>query len=94
MLVCGAITFCIRYSFIAAEGHYQPPTWFRRLLPFVPIAALTLPELVLVHGQVALGGGNARLWAGVAAIVVAALWRNTLLTIGSGFLALFAQQHI
>lgn len=97
MLVCGAITFCIRYSFIAAEGHYQPPPWFRLLLPFVPIAALTaltVPELVLVHGQVVLGGGNARLWAGLAAIVVAALWRNTLLTIGSGFLALFALQQL
>ena len=51
MLICGAITFGIRYSFIAVEGHYQPPAWFRKLLPFVPIAALTAlvaPELLLV----------------------------------------------
>jgi len=97
MLVCGAITFGIRYSFIAAEGHYQPPTWFRRLLPFVPIAALTAlvaPELLLVQGEIALGGGNHRLWAGLVAIFVASLWRNTLLTIGSGFVALFVLQRI
>ena len=97
MLVCGAITFGIRYSFIAAEGHYQPPTWFRRLLPSVPIAALTAlvaPELLLVQDEIMLGGGNHRLWAGVVAIVVAAFWRNTLLTIGSGFLALFVLQRI
>lgn len=96
MLVCGVITFGIRYSFIAAEGHYQPPTWFRRLLPFVPIAALTaltVPELVLVHGEIVLGAGNPRLWAGLVAIIVAALWRNTLLTIGCGFLALFLLQR-
>lgn len=96
MLACGVITFGIRYSFIAAEGHYQPPTWFRRLLPFVPIAALTAiaaPELVLVQGEIMLGGGNPRLWAGLVAIIVAALWRNTLLTIGCGFLALFVLQR-
>lgn len=97
MLSCGVITFCIRYSFIAAEGHYQPPSWFRRLLPFVPIAALTaltVPELLLMHGEIILGGGNPRLWAGLAAIIVAALWRNTLLTIGCGFLALFLLQRL
>jgi branched-subunit amino acid transport protein len=96
MLVSGVMTFLIRYSFIAAEGHYQPPAWFRRLLPFVPIAALTAltaPELLLVQGELLLGTGNPRLWAGVVAIAVAAFWRNTLLTIGSGFLALFLIQH-
>ena len=97
MLVCGVITFCIRYSFIAAVGHYQPPSWFRRLLPFVPIAALTaltVPELLLVQGELIFGGGNPRLWAGLVAIIVAAVWRNTLLTIGCGFLALFLVQRI
>ena len=96
MLVCGAITFTIRYSFIAAEGHYQPPPWFRRLLPFVPVAALTaltVPELLLMQGEIVLGGGNPRLWAGLVAILVAAVWRNTLLTIGCGFLAFFVLQR-
>jgi len=40
-LACGLLTFAIRYSFIALEGHYRPPDWFIRWLPFVPIAALT-----------------------------------------------------
>ncbi len=97
MLVCGVITFVIRYSFIAAEGHYQPPSWFGRLLPFVPVAALTAltaPELLLVGEVLDLGAGNARLWAGLIAIVVAAVWRNTLLTIAAGFVALFILQHV
>ncbi|MBK7764689.1 MAG: AzlD domain-containing protein [Sulfuritalea sp.] len=96
LLICGLITFFIRYSFIAAEGHYHPPSWFRRLLPFVPIAALTAlttPELMLVQGEIMLGSGNPRLWAGLVAIIVAALWRNTLLTIGCGFAALFLLQN-
>lgn len=97
MALSGLLTFAIRYSFIAAEGHYQPPSWFRRLLPFVPVAALTAltaPELLLMQGEILVGSGNPRLWAGVVAIVVAAVWRNTLLTIGCGFLALFLLQRI
>lgn len=97
MLVCGAITFAIRYSFIAAEGHFVPPKWFVRLLPCVPVAALTAltaPELLLMGGAIELGSGNPRLWAGIVAILVAALWRNTLLTIGAGFLAFYLLQRI
>jgi branched-subunit amino acid transport protein len=97
MLASGVITFAIRYSFIAAEGHFQPPAWFRRLLPFVPIAALTAltaPELILVAGATDFGAGNVRLWAGLIAIVVAAVWRNTVLTISCGFLALYLLQRI
>ncbi len=97
MAACGVITFGIRYSFIAAEGHFQPPGWFRRLLPFVPIAALTaltVPELLLVDGGILLGIDNPRLWAGLVAIIVAAVWRNTLLTIGCGFLAFFLLQRV
>jgi branched-subunit amino acid transport protein len=97
MLVCGVLTFAIRYSFIAAEGHYRPPPWFALLLPFVPVAALTAltaPELLLVGGALDVGAGNVRLWAGLVAIGVAAIGRNTLLTIGSCFLALFLLQRI
>lgn len=86
-LACGLLTFAIRYSFIALEGHLRPPGWFVRGLPFVPIAALTaiaVPELLLSAGQLDIPG-NPKFWAGLVAIGVAACWRNTLLTIGSGF---------
>ena len=90
-IACGLITFAIRYSFIGLEGHYRPPNWFIRWLPFVPIAALTAltaPELLLIAGKLDIGMSNPRLWAGLVAIAVAARWRNTLLTIASGFMAL------
>lgn len=90
-LACGLLTFAIRYSFIALEGYYQPPGWFIRWLPFVPIAALTaltVPELLFVAGKLQLGADNPRLLAGLAAIVIAARWKNTLLTIAGGFAAL------
>ncbi len=91
MIACGVITFLIRYSFIGAQGNLRMPDWFQILLPLVPIAALTAlvtPELFLAQGALSLGPENARLWAGILAIVVAAVWRNTMLTIGIGFAAL------
>lgn len=87
-LLSGAITFLTRLSFIGAEGRIRLPSWFRRWLPLVPVAALTAliaPDLVLVGGQVDLGFENPRLVAGMVAVAVAARWRNTLLTIGAGF---------
>ncbi len=90
MVTCGIVTFLIRFSFIGAEGRWAMPSWFRSALPFVPIAALTAlvaPELLLVSGKLALIAENSRLWAGVLAIGVAAIWRNTLLTIAAGFAA-------
>jgi len=90
-LACGLLSFAIRYSFIALEGHYRPPDWFVRGLPFVPIAALTaitVPELLLVAGQMQFID-NPRLAAGLVAIAVAARWKNTLLTIAGGFVALW-----
>ena len=92
MLACGAVTFLIRLSFIAAEGRVSLPGWFRELLPFVPIAALTalvVPELVLVSGQLSVGFDNPRWWSGLVAVAVAAIWRNTLATIAAGFGAFY-----
>lgn len=90
MLGAGAITFAIRFSFIAAEGLYTPPSWLRVALGFVPVVALTaltVPELLLVDGSVALTD-NPRLLAGIVAVVVAARWRNVLLSIGVGYAVL------
>lgn len=97
IVACGILTFAIRLSFIALEGRYQPPAWFVRLLPFVPIAALTAlvaPELLLVGGRFSIGVDNPRFWAGIVAIGVAAWRRNILLTIGSGFAALWLMRLV
>jgi branched-subunit amino acid transport protein len=97
LLAAGLLTFAIRLSFVALAGRYQPPRWFVALLPFVPVAALTAlvaPDLLLVAGEVRIGLDNPRLWAGLAAIAVAAWRKNTLLTIGSGFVVLWALQWL
>ena len=91
MALCGAVTFLIRLSFIAAEGRIAFPSGFRRGLPFVPVAALTalvIPELLMPQGTLWLAWDNARLIAGLAAIVIAATTRSVLWTLVGGFVVL------
>lgn len=88
LAACALVTFATRLSFIAAEGRFAVPAWFRSMLPFVPIATLTAlvaPGLAPTGGACELSARSGRLAAGGVAIVVAAATRNPLLTIGAGF---------
>lgn len=95
MVAGGALTFLTRLSFIAAEGRFAVPRWFRAMLPFVPVAVLTAliaPELLRPGGAWNVSLANPRLVAGVVAVIVAAMSRNILLTISIGF-AVFLGLH-
>ena len=95
MLLAGLLTFLIRYSFIGAAGRMNPPEWFRRMLRFVPIAALTAliwPDLLLPSGELDISLSNPRLLAGLIAAMVAWRSQNIFLTIGLGMLALWGLQ--
>lgn len=95
MLLAGAATFAIRVSFIGAAGRIDAPAWFRRMLRFVPIAALTAlvwPDLLIARGQLSLG--EPRLIAGVIAALVAWKTRSVSLTICIGMLLLWLIQWL
>lgn len=96
MLAAGLATFLIRYSFIGAAGRVNPPEWFRRMLRFVPIAALTAliwPDLLLeASGQIDFA--SSRLIAGLIAAAVAWTTRNIFFTIAAGMLALWGLQWL
>lgn len=95
MLLAGGVTFLIRFSFIGAAGRIAIPGWFGRMLRFVPIAALTAlvwPDLLLQHGELAVGFHNPRLVAGLIAAAVAWKTRNMFLTIGAGMICLWVVQ--
>jgi branched-subunit amino acid transport protein len=81
------VTFLARYSMIAMLARWQVSPDVTRALEFVPIAAfaaLVAPELVLRDGQFAMDLGNARLIAGIGAIIIAFLTRNVLITLVTG----------
>jgi len=88
MVAGGIVTFLTRLSFIASEGRFSVPRWFRAMLPFVPVAVLTAliaPALLRPGGTWNASPASPRLLAGLVAVGVAAASRSVLLTIVIGF---------
>lgn len=97
IIVIGVLTVVIRASFILLWGRMDVPKGLQRALRFVPsavLSAIIAPELLIRDGSLALSLGNARLIAGLLAILVAWRTRNVLLTIAVGMLALWGLQWL
>jgi branched-subunit amino acid transport protein len=92
ILVLGAGTFLIRYSFIGLVGDRSLPPWAVRLLRYVPVAVM--PGLVapLIAWPHATGGepDPARLLAAAAALTLGALTRSVLAAVVGGMAVLYA----
>jgi len=96
MLFGGLITFGMRFSLIYLFGRFQVPETMRRALHYVPpavLSAIIFPELFLRNGSMDLSVENTRLFAGLFAMLVAWLSKNTLITIITGMIALFLFQY-
>jgi len=97
MLFGGIITFLIRFSFIYLFGKLHVSERVRRALHYVPpavLSALIFPELFLHEKQLHLALDNYRLLAGLFAILIAYLTKNTFATILAGMLALLLLQAL
>lgn len=93
MLGMGAITLCLRSSFLVLPERIGLPPLLRRALRFVPAAVLTAiyaPELLVQSTGPGLFGGHERLLAGAVAIAVAWRLRRTFVTIAAGMIGLHA----
>lgn len=92
LIVIGLITFAIRASSIILIGRRELPPLIKRALRFVPpavLSAIIAPELLQPGGTLNLSLSNARLLAGVLAILVAWRTRNVILTIVAGMIVLW-----
>jgi branched-subunit amino acid transport protein len=92
IVVMGLITYAFRLSMIV--GQIELPVLVRRALRYVPFAVLTalfVPALLFPapNNNFDLSLGNARMLAGILAIVVAFRTRNVLLTVGVGMVGLW-----
>ncbi len=97
MILGGLLTFGMRLSFIYLLGRLEVPETMRRALRFVPpavLSAIVFPELLMPSDRLDLSFGNHRWLAGVMAILVAWLTRNTLLTILAGMVVLLILQFV
>ncbi len=93
----GLITFVWRFSFVALWQRLTIPEVAERALTYVPaavLAAIVAPELLAPQNTVELSLGNERLWAGIAAGVVAWRSQNMVATIGVGMVALWILQAL
>lgn len=93
----GVLTYLTRLSFIVLFGQRQFPTWLSRGLRYVPpavLSAIIFPELLMPGGTLNIGWGNLRLFAGLAAALVAWRTRNVLLTIAVGMGVLYLLQAL
>ncbi|GAB4485751.1 MAG: hypothetical protein Fur0016_11210 [Anaerolineales bacterium] len=87
MTAVGLLTFLTRLSFIALLERIQLPAAFQRALRFVPIAVLSAiiaPEIGYLDNALFLSPQNPRLWAGIAATLVAYYTKNVVWTIVAG----------
>lgn len=95
MAACGLVTFLIRLSFIAFGQHLpndpRLTAALRYVLPAI-LGALIAPEIFALNGSLDLAPGNPRLWAALAALIVARLTRSVLATIAAGMVALWVVQ--
>ena len=90
MIAVGILTYLTRLSFILLLDKWQPPEIVTRALRYVPVAVLTaiiVPELVVVDNALDFSLGNARMLAGILAILVAWRTKSALWTIAIGFAA-------
>jgi branched-subunit amino acid transport protein len=97
LIVIGMLTYAIRLSFIMLFGKIEMPSFLMRALRFVPVAVLSaiiLPALFLDGSRLNLSLSNARLIAGMLAVVVAWRTNNALLTIAAGMVGLWLLQVV
>ncbi|GAB4402285.1 MAG: hypothetical protein OHK003_29600 [Anaerolineales bacterium] len=97
MIVGGLITFGMRFSLIYLFGKFEIPETMRRALHYVPpavLSAIIFPEIFLSNGTLDISLSNARLPAGLLAIIAAWFSRSTLATILIGMAALFFLQWL
>lgn len=97
LIIIGLLTYAIRLSFILFFSKIDVPQLLQRALRFVPmavLAAIILPALLLPQGTLALSYSNARLIAGIVAVIVAWRTKNVFITLIVGMGTLYLIQAL
>ena len=87
MIVCGLLTFSMRFVMFSDLAPKQLPGWLEEALGFVPVVVLTaiiVPAIIVSPDGGLMLAGNSRLPAALIALTAALVTRSVLVTIGSG----------
>ena len=93
MAVSGLVTFLLRFSVIYQVKNSNLPAWLENILKYVPtsvFAALIFPGVFLGESGSAEFIGNSKILAALAALAVAILMKNVIITITTGMIVLWA----
>jgi branched-subunit amino acid transport protein len=91
------ITIINRAGMILLAGKFDLPPALRSALRFAPpaaLAAIAVPDLFLIAGQLSFAWNNPRLLAGVIGFALAVMTRSTMLAIIGGMIALHGLQAV
>jgi len=86
------VTYLTRLSFTVLVPPSRLPPAFSRGLVYIPpavLAAIVLPELLIIDGQITIAPSNFKMVAGFLAALVAWRYKSVWLTIAVGMLALW-----
>jgi branched-subunit amino acid transport protein len=95
IVVLGAGTWSMRAFPIMLHGRVPHPPWLERLLKYVPVAALTalvVPGSLYLKANGVYEAVPARTIAAIVALIVAVRTKNTIATLVSGMVVLWAAQ--
>lgn len=90
------IIFVVRYVPMALLERFRLPDWARQALRFVPaatLAGLVFPAFLTEKASWA-GFAHPQLWAGILAALVAWRFKNVILTIAVGMVALLVLRSL
>lgn len=92
IVLLGAGTFLLRFSFLGLVGDRKLPRWILRHLRYTPVAFIPAIAAPLVLWPAATGGvpDPARLSAAAVTLVVGLWTKNVLYAVISGLVALYA----
>ena len=96
MIVCGLLTFSMRFVMFSDLAPKQLPGWLEEALGFVPVAVLTaiiVPAVIVSPDGGLMLAGNSRLPAALIAVTAALVTRSVLVTIGSGLSSMWVLDY-
>ncbi|MEC7496408.1 MAG: AzlD domain-containing protein [Pseudomonadota bacterium] len=96
MIVCGLLTFSMRFVMFSDLAPKQLPSWLEEALGFVPVAVLTaiiVPAVIVSPDGGLMLAGNSRLPAALIAVTAALVTRSVLVTIGSGLSSMWVLDY-
>jgi len=91
-----AVTFFTRFAPVVLFRRTGVPIWFERWMKHVPtgiLTALIMPALLLPKGYLDLSMHNHYLLAGLVAIVATYLFRNAIVTMSLGLVAMLSLRY-